>query len=129
MYCLFILTFLFSSCDQHFEEEELYGYYSPVGYKNNFDTIQLMPQGVYHRKVYDKNNKLLLESDGKWKLENKSAVHFDSFYLNFDDDLVKFPDNVKDSSAGWRGSLESRDNAIEFCVGHYQGENCYRKVK
>lgn len=127
IYVLLLLGLLVS-CDEHFEEKEVYGYYTPVDYKNNFDTIQLQSQGVYYRKVYDMNKKLLLEIKGKWKLEGNTVVHFESFYLNLDDDLLKFPNNVSDTTGGWRGSLENRNNTTHFCVGHHQGKNCYRKI-
>ena len=127
MYALLLLSLLVS-CDEHHEEKEVYGYYTPVDYKNNFDTIQLQPQGIYYRKVYDKNKKLLLEINGKWELEGNTVVHFETFYLNLDDDLVMFPSNVSDTTGGWRGSLETRNNKIQFCVGYLQGENCYQKI-
>lgn len=124
---------LFSSCVEHFEEKEVCGYYTPVDYKNNFDTLQLQPQGVYHRKVYDKNKKLLLEMNGKWNLKDNESVHFEPFYLNLDDDLIKFPDNVKDTTGGWAGRLETQNGKIQFCVGYYSGklpnQNCYQKIK
>lgn len=125
---VFVL-FLFYSCNEHFKENELYGFYAPVGYKNNFDTIELKPKGVYHRKVYDKNNKLVLEMNGRWKFENNHIVHFEPFYLNLDDDLIKFPNVTKDTSGGWRGSFKTHKGKIQFCVGYHQGENCYCKVK
>ncbi len=125
---------LFFSCVGHFEEKEVYGYYTPVDYKNNFDTIQLQPQGIYQRKVYDKNKKLLLEMKGEWKLVNQnSQIQMRPFYLNLDDDLVKFPDNVKDTSMAVIESLEISNGKIQFCVGYYSADlpnqNCYQKIK
>jgi len=126
---LFILL-LFTSCVEHFEEKEVYGYYTPVDYKNNFDTLQLQPEGVYHRKVYDINRKLLLEMNGKWKLENNYRIILSGFYLNLDDDLVKFPHLVKDTGMEVSTYFETHNGKIEFCgVGHHPDENCYRKVE
>lgn len=119
----------FASCDEHFEAEELYGYYAPVGYKNTFDTIQLKPDSVYHRKVYDKNSELVLEMNGKWQIERNNILHFTPFYLNLDVDLAKFPQSVNDTSGGWQGRLETRKGVIGFCVGYFENENCYRKVR
>jgi len=125
---LFILL-LFSSCVEHFEEKEVYGYYTPVDYKNNFDTIQLEPHGIYHRKVYDKNRKLLLEMNGRWNLtEQQSKIQIDGFYMNLDDDLVKFPELAKDTNMVVISVLNTHNGVIQFCAGHYPDENCYQKI-
>lgn len=128
---LFIVLLL-TSCIEHFEEREIYGYYTPIDYKNSFDTIQLLPDGVYHRKVYDRNKKLLLEMNGKWTLKDNENLQFDPFYLNLDDDLVKFPEQVKDTTGGWAGNLEANNGKIQFCVGYYapklSNQNCYCKL-
>ena len=100
-----------------------------VNYKNNYDTILLQSNGIYHRAVYDKNKKILLEINGKWKLEGNSVLNFDNFYVNFDDDLIHFPNNVIDTTAGWRGSLDIKNQSIHFCIGHLQGKYCYRQVR
>jgi len=120
---------LLTSCDGFFTEKEVYGAYSPVDYKNNFDTIQLMPHNIYRRKVYDKNKKLLLDMKGKWELENNINVHFEPFYLNLDDDLVEFPNKVSDTTGGWGGRLEIHKRIVHFCVGYDVSSNCYRKIK
>jgi hypothetical protein len=126
---LFILLF-FSSCVEHFEEKEVYGYYTPFDYKNNFDTLHLQPQGVYHRKVYDINKKLLLEMDGKWRLENNHRIILSCFYFNLDDDLIKFPINVQDTTVGISTYFETHNGKIQFCgVGHHPDKNCYKKIK
>jgi len=117
------------SCVEHVKESQVYGYYTPLGYRNTFDTIHLMSNSVYHRKVYDQNNKLVLEMDGRWNLERASSVHFVPFYLNLDDDLVQFPHSVDDTSGGWGGSLKTINGKIRFCVGHYVDSNCYQKLE
>ena len=128
---LIILLILFTlySCDEHFKENELYGFYVPVGYKNTFDTIELKPQGVYHRKVYDRNNKLALEMNGKWYLEKNSIIHLNLHFFNLDRDIEKFPELLQDTLGGRSGLLETFKGHIQFCVGYYQGENCYQKIK
>ena len=117
------------ACDEHFETKEVYGSYTPIGYKNSYDTIQLKPDSVYHRRIYNKNHKLVLEMDGKWVLERSHIIHFIPFYLNLDIDLVKFPKSVTDTSGGWGGSLETQSGNIQFCVGYYIDSNCYRKIQ
>ncbi len=68
--------------------------------------------------------------EGKWKLVNQnSQIQIEPFYLNLDDDLIKFPDNVRDTSMVIIKNLETRTGSIQFCVGYYEGENCYRKIK
>lgn len=111
---LFIIL-LFSSCVEHFEEKEVYGYYTPVGYKNNFDTLQLQPDNVYYRKVYDINKKLLLEMKGKWKMEVNHRIILSPFYMNLDDDLVKFPELVNDTTGGVNTYFEMRNGKVRFC--------------
>lgn len=126
-----IIMFLFplTSCVERFNKEEVYGIYAAVGYKNTFDTLWLKENEVYHRKVYDKNKKLVLEMDGKWTIKNNEEIQFYSFYFNLDDDLIKFPESVKDTTGGRSAILETDNGTIQFCVGYYQGENCYQKIK
>lgn len=128
---IFLIGLLFVSCG--YTEKELIGVYAPTDYKNTFDTIQLKEHNKYHRKVYDKNKKLVLEMNGKWELDG-SYIKFKSFYLNLDDDLVNFPESVRDTTGGWGGNVERRKGGtIEFCVGHLSAslpdQNCYQKLK
>ncbi len=128
MYFLIILTLLFS-CTEHFEEKELYGYYSPVDYKNTFDTLHLQPKGIYYRKVYDGNKKLLLNTNGKWNVEKDGKVKLNGFFLNLDNDLVKYPETVNDDGMELLTNFETNSSVIQFCCGYKQGENCYQKIK
>jgi hypothetical protein len=125
---LSILILFFSSCDIHFTEKEMYGFYSPENYKNTYDTIYLKPQGIYHRKVFDKNRKLALEMYGKWVLEKNTTIRFESFFLNLDRDIIKFPELLSDTSDNGGGWIDTKKNNIQFCVGYNEGENCYQKV-
>lgn len=52
VYSIFTVLFLIS-CVYRFTEQEILGIYTPVDYKNCFDTIVLKENGVYDRKVYD----------------------------------------------------------------------------
>lgn len=128
-YHLVSLWIILSSCTDHFQEKELYGYYSPVNYINTYDTFQLKPLGMWQRKIYDSNKKLLLNNEGKWKIERSGKVTINNFILNYDVDLVKFPETVEDSGYALTPSFEIESGAIQFCSGHLQGENCYRKIK
>jgi hypothetical protein len=132
VYLLFSLLLL-SSCVDRFTEQEVLGVYTPVDYKNCFDTIRLKKNGVYHRKVYDIKKHLLLDMKGKWNFynEEKSQIQFHSFYLNLDDNLIKFPELVQDTVGGGAFNLERNNNTIAFCVGYYSAslpnQNCYQK--
>lgn len=123
-----IATLYFSSCDNRYTEKELYGTYVPINYKNTFDTVQLEPRNIYHRKIYDKNNKLVLEMNSTWRIEKNTIIHFDSYFLNLDRDVSKFPELLQDTSGGGGGLIETRKGVIGFCVGYHENENCYKKI-
>lgn len=128
---LSVFVCLISSC-VFINDETILGYYSPLSYTKNYDTLIVLKGGIYKRVVYDKNKRLLLNMTGKWSLQG-DAIYFDSFYFNLDDDLVKFPYLVNDTSGGWVGILESDRGKIKFCVGHYAAklpnQNCYTMIK
>jgi len=127
---LILLLIAINSCTDNFTEKEVIGYYVPIGYKNTFDTIQLMQGEKYHRKVYDKNKKLVLDMIGNYKLlDNGSKIDFHSYFLNLDRDLEKFPELVKDTNFGAELSLERIKNTIQFCTGYEIYSNCYQKLK
>lgn len=126
-----LLTFwAMSSCISSYTPEQLYGYYAAVGYVNTFDTIQLKTNSLYHRKIYDKHHRLVLEMKGKWLVERDEVIRFPStFFLNLDQDIIKAsPESLADTSMDWQGGIETRGGVIGFCVGYNQGENCYKKI-
>lgn len=124
-----LASLLFSSCDNSYTAKELYGSYAAVGYINTYDTIELKPQDIYHRKVYDKNNKLVFEMDGKWGLQGSNILHFNSYFLNLDRDVSKFPELLTDTSMTVSTYFETRKGVIGFCTGYGIDSNCYRKIK
>ena len=124
---LFFITFLIS-CDDYFEEKEIYGIYTPIDYKNNYDTLQLKPNGLYSRKVYDKNNRLMLEMNGKWGLVgSNSQINFNNFYLNLDHDLLEYPEQVNDTLWAIVSVLDIKNKTIHFCIGMEIDSCCYQK--
>lgn len=127
-FVLFVCILFFSSCASY-TEKELYGTYVPINYKNTTDTILLEPKGIYQRKVYDKNKNLALQMKEKWNLEKNTVIRFDSYFLNLDRDITKFPELLKDTLSGGGGLVESHNDTIRFCVGYYQNQNCYQKIK
>ncbi len=131
---IFFLSIILTGCTRHFSKQELVGRYSPYGYKYTYDTIELQTEGIYRRKVYDKNKKLQLDLTSKWELRDEgSKIFFHSFYLNLDDDLIRFPHLVQDTTGGGLINLDKNAGTIEFCVGYFSADlpdqNCYRKIK
>jgi hypothetical protein len=125
-----VLIVLFCvSCLEYYSKEKIIGTYTAKYFKNNYDTIEIKPNGRYYRRVYDKNKKLLLNTNSTWELQNLDhQIYFFDFYLNFDDDLLKFPDNVKDIG-GLQVSLHTKSGTIYFWTGYYENDYCYYKIK
>ena len=121
-----ILLICFSSCDEHFEKSDIYGCYTPIGYKNNFDTIIFKVKNKFRRRVYDKNKKLILDQKGTWVLKDKHTLLIETFYRNLDDDLVRYPEKI-DTNFSLSTYFETVDGKIQFDFGHFIGENCFQK--
>jgi hypothetical protein len=127
---LFITIFLFfSSCNQDYNERQLYGIYAPVNYINTYDTLELSPKNIYHRKVYNQKNKLVLKMDGKWVMKTRNEIQFYSYFLNLDRNLSKFPELLKDTDMNITTYFQISKGIISFCVGYAEDKNCYQKVK
>lgn len=126
---IFLLLLLLTSCDPHFNEKDLYGCYSSINFQNNYDSIQLKANGIYKRKVYDKNRKLVLEMSGMWHVERDDIIDFKSFYLNMDDDLVQFPESAKDTSFDLQALIKNKNGKIQICIQPYDKKYLYSKIK
>lgn len=50
---ILVLLLLLFSC-QNISSEDIYGKYSPISYKNSFDTLTINKDGTYNRRVYDR---------------------------------------------------------------------------
>ncbi len=123
---ILVLLLLLFSC-QNISSEDIYGKYSPISYKNSFDTLTINKDGIYNRRVYDKKKKRLLNYNSKYKLEG-NTINFDDFYLNLDKDLVTFPEDINDVDMTYTTFFEKKDKNITLCFGYHSGENCYKKV-
>ncbi|MEP6464911.1 MAG: hypothetical protein ABJB05_01340 [Parafilimonas sp.] len=123
-----IIILIFSACDNSYKEKELYGAYVPIDYKNTFDTIILKPNGEYNRKIYNKNNKRVLDMNGEWEFKNSNRLKIEGFYLNLDDDLIKFPNSINDTDMSIDTYFETQNSVIKFCVGYHHNGNCYKKI-
>lgn len=86
---LFFIIVLFS-CSYY--NGEIIGTYSPADYTNTYHTIQLAPNNIYYRRLYDRNNKLVLKITGKWKVDHDLIVFEPPYFWNLDRDLVKYPE-------------------------------------
>src|SRR5690625_2605713 len=106
----FLIGLLFVSCG--YTGKDLIGVYAPTDYKNTFDTIQLKEHNKYHRKVYDKNKKLVLEMQGEWSIK-EDVIEFKSpYFFNLDRDLVEFPELLQDRSEEHTSELQSRGHLV-----------------
>lgn len=131
---LILLLVMVYSCTENFTEKEVVGIYTPLSYNNTYDTIQLLEKGKYHRKVYDKKKKLVLDIVSDYELRNGgSKIYFNSYFLNIDRDLERFPELVNDTLGGAELVIEKKDNTLQFCVGYLSAslpnQNCYHKLK
>ncbi|ATN04853.1 hypothetical protein EGY07_12255 [Chryseobacterium indologenes] len=122
---LILLPFLFSC--QNISNEDIYGKYSPISYKNTCDTLTINRDGVYNRVIYNIKGKKLLNYNSKYKLKG-NTIEFNDFYLNFDKDLIAFPEDVRDTDMTYTTFFEKKDKNIVLCFGYHDGENCYKKI-
>ena len=130
---LILLLLTVYACMRNFNEKEMIGTYSPLDYKNTYDTIQLNDHNIYRRKVYDINKKLVLDTKGIWSIDEDIIVFKSPFFLNLDRDLEKFPELLQDTISNGVGYIYLYNGTIKFCVGHASAslpnQNCYRKLK
>ncbi|GAE65906.1 hypothetical protein SAMN05421692_3413 [Chryseobacterium indologenes] len=103
---LILLPFLFSC--QNISNEDIYGKYSPISYKNTCDTLTINRDGVYNRVIYNIKGKKLLNYNSKYKLKG-NTIEFNDFYLNFDKDLIAFPEDVRDTDMTYTTFFEKKD--------------------
>lgn len=102
---LILLPLLFSC--QNISSEDMYGKYSPISYKNTYDTLTIHRDGVYNRVIYNREGKKLLDYDSKYKIDNQS-ITLSKFYLNLDKDLIAFPEDVEDTNTTYITSFKKK---------------------
>jgi hypothetical protein len=129
IWCLLCSLCFLTSCVEHFTAEEVCGAYAPVGYVHSFDTLRLRPNGTYERSIYNHNRQRRLHTQGTWRLEEKHRLVFEHFYVNLDRDLLSDISESADEYMFINTYFERQHRAIQFCVGYYEGQNCYRKVQ
>jgi hypothetical protein len=126
----FLLITLAIGCTT-INQDDIYGKYAARGYRNNFDTIELKPNNTYTRKIYDKNNKLLLNSTHPFEFVKPEKIQFWYFIDNYDEDYSMYPQNLYDTLGGVQCVLERKGNSIFFSTDVYinSGKYCYYKLK
>lgn len=128
---MFVVTpimVMLASCGTPSNEREVIGTYVADGYIRTADTLLLQPAGVYQRRVYSSDGRLVLEMNSTWELRADGEIVLQGFYLNLDDDLVQFPELAADTGYQVNTHIRQDAGALLFCVGHYEGKNCYRRV-
>ena len=116
-----------NGCSWEHSLESLSGTYVPDGFRNNYDTITLKPDGSYRRIVCDSSRKLIRSIQGTWTVDG-GMLSIEHFYLNLDDDLTRFPESAMDDSTHIKRVFDDRDGRPGFCVGYLPGENCYWRI-
>lgn len=121
---------LFYSCSDTINKNELIGRYTPICFKNNYDTLTLINSYSYHRKVYDKNKKLVLNMMGNWSFKSPDIITFENYYPNVDDDLIKFPKNATDTNRRIKSSfcLYRNNGVLEFIVEDYIKDKIFKQL-
>ncbi len=122
------LLLLLFSC-QKISDKDIYGKYSPILYKNTYDTLTIYKGGIYSRRVYDKKGKQLLNYNAKYLLKSSLNIKFSNFYLNLDKDLIAFPEDVNDTDMTYTTFFERKGKDIILCFGYHDAENCYKKIE
>lgn len=131
---LMLMLISFSSCLYEVKESEVSGIYVAVGYVNTFDTTFLKKDGSYLRRIYDKENNLVISNEGKWEMRNNGRkIFFNSYYLNYDRDFSIYPEMKSDQLASVELILEKKSPvSFSFCIGLLSPdfpENCYQKIE
>lgn len=128
-----LISLVFISCAKRFSKEEILGTYIAEGYTHSFDTIVLQQNNRYHRKVYNVEKELLLDMEATYEFDGNNRIDLSSFYVNLDDNLIKFPNQVSDTTSLTSIILKEHNGKIVFCLGSIFGKSefdyCYNKIE
>lgn len=128
-----ILGLIFTSCSRSFSQDEIIGAYVAEEYIHSFDTIYLKNNNLYQRKVYNKKKELLLDMEATYEFDNSNRIDLSSFYVNLDNNLIEFPNEVNDTTSLTSLVLKINKDRIVFCLGGIFGngeyDKCYEKIK
>lgn len=93
------------------------------------DTLWILPDGVFSRKVYDQYGVLRLDIEGSWE---KSGLDIDmnKFFLNIDRDLSLYPELVNDTNSSVIMPLTRTQGKPSLCPGYNGVFNklCFIKI-
>jgi hypothetical protein len=118
-----------SACWNSHDLESFSGTYVPVNFLNNFDTIVFKADGSCQRVVRDTSGKTIRSMNGTWTIRGGHEISVEHFYLNFDDDLIRFPTTAMDDSTHVVRQIVDRGDRLGFCVGYITGEYCYQRIR
>jgi hypothetical protein len=128
-----LVSLVFISCAERFSKEEVLGTYTAEEYTHSFDTIVLQRNNRYHRKVYNIEKELLLDMEATYEFDGNNRIDLSSFYVNLDDNLIKFPNQVSDTTSLTSIILKEHNGTIAFCLGSIFGKRefdyCYNKIE
>lgn len=81
------------SCEAEVNEHEIAGTYVIKGLKNNADTLVLLKNGLYNRKLYSKTeNRTIFENTNKWRFKDQDLILYD--FLIDEDGMYKAEESV-----------------------------------
>ena len=125
---IFMIVMLSLSCIATPQKKDMIGTYVAQDYVNTIDTLRLMANGIYERKVYTKNKELALHTHNEWDLGNDGELVLHAFFFNLDRDLSKFPELTSDS--GYQMNIYPRKESGSWliCIEEGERKNCYKQI-
>ncbi|MGN7784737.1 hypothetical protein ACTJIJ_09430 [Niabella sp. 22666] len=124
LYLLLLLSILVA-CKE--SPKSYIGTYTAVNYTNTKDTIYILKENVYVRKVYDRSGHLALSMKSSWEIAN-DGITFHSFFLNLDKDIIQYPELLSDTGMDMNVFVEKKLSKTQFCTGYLDNQNCYLKL-
>jgi len=128
LHSIFFFVVVFAIACKKNARETYVGTYAAINYINTTDTIYVLSNNVYARKVYDKEGRLVLNMKSSLEM-NGDEIVFHSFFLNLDRDIIQYPELLSDTVMEMNVSVERSFLKVQFCTGYLEGENCYSKVE
>jgi hypothetical protein len=118
------------SCNGLLPETSVVGTYVAYEYEHNIDTLELLPNSLYHRKIVNKKNQLIYEAYERWSFEKNGVVDLEQFLINYDDDFDRFPELSCDVSGGFQVEINTYGATARFCTGPAKSldEFCYYRI-
>lgn len=123
---IFFISIL-SLLNYKYSEKDVIGIYTTYELENTKDTFIFKEKGIYNRKIYNKENKLLKNYLGDWKISNQRKILIDNFFLNLDRNLDKYPELLNDTMSEIITPIFRKDGKISFCTG-YSDDFCFSKI-